>query len=205
MSTLPLQLQIVSDLHLETPLTSPSYTTFELDVQANNLCLLGDIGLVKDEGLFVFLRATLDRSRGTRIFYILGNHEAYQLSYELAVKKLRDFEEEVRSEYGGRFILLDRDRYDLDASNTILGCTLWSAVSLEQADEAQLRLTDFNEDRGIRKWNFLKRNLIDESQSLHIIVRPWTQELQSLSTVGALYRHASLQIYLQISAGPTLW
>jgi hypothetical protein len=152
MAMFPLQLQIISDLHLETPLNSPSYSTFTLSIQASNLCLLGDIGLVKDPGLFAFLRRTLEQSRGTRIFYVIGNHEPYQLPYALAVQKLRDFETEATANYGGRFILLNRNRYDLDSSTIILGCTLWTAILPAQATEAALRLTDFNEHRGIRNW-----------------------------------------------------
>ncbi|OAG07591.1 uncharacterized protein CC84DRAFT_1186497 [Paraphaeosphaeria sporulosa] len=149
---MPFQLQIISDLHLETPLSSPAYTTFQLEVQASNLLLLGDIGLVKDEGLFEFLRTTLEQCMGCRIFYVTGNHEAYQLPYVTAIQRMRDFEAEAKDNYGGRFIFLDRDRYDLDGSTTILGCTLWSAISAQQASEAQLRLTDFNKERGIYGW-----------------------------------------------------
>lgn len=152
MSMLPLQLQIISDLHLETPLISPSYASLDLAILAD-ICLLGDIGLVKDDGLFAFLRSTLGRYKGHRVFYVIGNHEAYQMSYGLAVEKLRDFENEAKADFGGRFILLNRDRFDINSSTTILGCTLWSEISAEQANEARLRLTDFNEMRGIQGWS----------------------------------------------------
>ena len=55
-SFLTTQFQILSDLHLETPLTSPLYSTFKLKIHASNLFLLGDIGLAKDAALFTFLR-----------------------------------------------------------------------------------------------------------------------------------------------------
>jgi hypothetical protein len=111
---------------------------------------LGDIALVKNEGLFVFLRRVLDRYQGTSIFYILGNHEAYQMTLENAIQKLRKFEEEAQSGYGGRFRFLHRDRYDIRESVTILGCSLWSAIQPEQATDVYARLTDFNQERGIR-------------------------------------------------------
>lgn len=148
-----LQLQLVSDLHLEVPKSSPLYTTINIDIRASYLCLLGDIGLVKDDGLYVFLRGTLEQHMGCRIFYIIGNHESYQLAYQETVAKLREFESEALRVYDGRFKLLDRDRIDLDDSTTLLGCTLWSSISAEQADAACLRLNDFNPVRGIRGWS----------------------------------------------------
>lgn len=153
MSPSSLQLQLVSDLHLETPKSSPSYTTIDLDIQANYLCLLGDIGLVKDDGLFAFLRGTLEHHVGCRIFYIIGNHESYQLPYQEAVKRIREFESEAANKYSGQFKLLHRDRYDIDDTTTLLGCTLWSAISPEQASAACMRLNDFNPVHGIQGWS----------------------------------------------------
>jgi hypothetical protein len=146
------QFQIVSDLHLETPLLHPQYASFNIKIQANNILLLGDIGLVKDEGLFVFLRRCLDRNRGVRMFYVLGNHEPYHTTLEDAIQKLRAFEKEARSEYGGRFKFLHRDRYDIGLDITILGCTLWSAIQPHQSTEIHAWLTEFNVERGIRGW-----------------------------------------------------
>lgn len=176
MSIFPIELQIISDLHLETPLLSPSYSKYEIDIQASNLCLLGDIGLVKDDAFFDFLRANLQQSRGHRIFYIIGNHEAYQLTFSAAIERLRAFEAEAKSEYGGRFILLHRNRYDLDASTTLLGCPLWTAISPEQAAEAQTRLTDVNEERGIRGWT-LEDHITQHRQDLEWL-NAQIQELQ---------------------------
>jgi predicted phosphodiesterase len=146
------QLQIISDLHLETPMTNSQYTQIDLEVTGSALLLLGDIGLVRHDGLFVFLRNLLDQNRGCRIFYILGNHEAYQTTLENAVNRMRYFEEIVRQDYGGRFRLLFRDRYDLNDKITILGCTLWSNIQPDQAAEVGSRMTDYNEERGIRDW-----------------------------------------------------
>ncbi|KAJ4362288.1 hypothetical protein N0V83_010381 [Neocucurbitaria cava] len=152
MSLFAPQFQILSDLHLETPLSRPQYTTFNINAHANNFFLLGDIGLVKDNGLFIFLKQCLEQNPGARIFYILGNHEPYQTTLNLAVEKLRVFEEEAKLEYGGRFKFLFRNRYDLNQDITILGCTLWSAIQPHQATEVHTRLTDFNKARGIQNW-----------------------------------------------------
>jgi hypothetical protein len=159
------QFQIVSDLHLETPLTAPQYTSFRLDVQADNLFLLGDIGLVVDTGLFEFLRRVLEENRGCRIFYVLGNHEPYRTTYEHAYILLRDFEEEAKSDLGGRFKFLCRDRYDVNDTITILGCTLWSAIEHDQEMDITARSTDLNSERGIENWT-LNRHREEHEQDL---------------------------------------
>ncbi|KAI4646177.1 uncharacterized protein J4E79_010686 [Alternaria viburni] len=104
------QFQIVSDLHLETPVNNPQYLNVNLTVTGSALFLLGDIGLVIHENLFVFLCDLLDQNRGCRIFYVIGNHEAYHTTLEHAVERMREFENLARREYGGRFRLLCRDR-----------------------------------------------------------------------------------------------
>ncbi|OAL02830.1 hypothetical protein IQ06DRAFT_245570 [Phaeosphaeriaceae sp. SRC1lsM3a] len=144
--------QIVSDLHLETPLATPQYDDFHLSVQADNLFFLGDIGLVVHTKLFQFLRRILDQNRGCRIFYVLGNHEPYQTTYEHASILLRNFEQESKDNFGGRFKFLCRDRFDLNQDVTILGCTLWSAVQDDQRSDIASRSTDLNSERGIQDW-----------------------------------------------------
>ena len=110
------QFQRVSDLHLETPLTTPQYASFFLNVQAENLFLLVDIGHVLDAGLFQFLCRILEQNRGCRVFYVLGNHESYRTTYEHTCKLLRNFEQEAADNLGGRFKLLCRDRYNFSES-----------------------------------------------------------------------------------------
>ena len=152
MSFLPTQFQVLSDLHLETPLSAPQYTTYNIDAEASNILLLGDLGIVKHEDFFIFLRRTLDRNRGSRIFFILGNHEAYQTTLAQATHTLRKFEQKCSKDFGSRFRFLSRDRYDVNGTITILGCTLWTNVLPEQASQVHARLTDFHPERGIRDW-----------------------------------------------------
>jgi hypothetical protein len=64
------QFQIISDLHLETPLTLSSYSKFRLDLHAGYLCPLGDIGLIKDESLFTWIRKILVASPNVKVFYV---------------------------------------------------------------------------------------------------------------------------------------
>ena len=95
---------------------------FKLNIRADNVLLLGDIGLVVHRELFDWLRKTLDDHRSCRIFYVIGNHEPYHTTYEDAVSSLRQFEAEAKMSFGGRFKFLRRDRYDIN-NITILGCT----------------------------------------------------------------------------------
>ncbi|OAL53628.1 hypothetical protein IQ07DRAFT_559884 [Pyrenochaeta sp. DS3sAY3a] len=161
MSLFQPQFQIASDLHLETPLAAPQYANLSLSVQADNLFLLGDIGLVVDAGLFQFLSCILEQNRGCRIFYVLGNHEPYRTTYERAHEMLRDFEQEAKRNFGGRFKFLCRDRYDLNSNITILGCTLWSAIQPSQESDIASRSTDLNPERGIQNWS------LDQHQEEH--------------------------------------
>ncbi|KAF2234282.1 Ser/Thr protein phosphatase superfamily protein [Viridothelium virens] len=127
---LPPGLQIVSDLHLETPYLHARY-----------LCLLGDIGRIKDDGLSGFLESLLQQTPNLNIFYVFGNHEAYQLSIANATARMRD-----------RIFLLDRTRLDITPKVTVLGCTLWSNILPQEVQTVNLFLTDFHEERGIQGW-----------------------------------------------------
>ena len=151
-SIFPAQFQVVSDLHLETPLLQPSYTSFKLPTPASNLCLLGDIGLVKDPALFDWLERLLHSTPNLNIFYVLGNHEAYQIRMETALLAMERFEQRMRLEYGHRFHFRNRTRFDLGADISILGCTLWSRAQDDQASAVARTLTDFSAASGIQDW-----------------------------------------------------
>jgi len=78
-------IQVMSDLHLEFTFRGPGnsgiagYNAFDCKPCATVLALLGDIGLVSHEGLFVFLRRQLLKYE--KILYVMGNHEFYSGSY----------------------------------------------------------------------------------------------------------------------------
>lgn len=151
MAFFPPRFQIVSDLHLETPVAAPQYVEYKLKVEADNLLLLGDIGLTIDPQLFVWLRKLLEDNPTCRVFYVMGNHEPYGSTYEDSSRSLRALEQEAKDAYGGRFKLLGRDRYDI-GDITILGCTLWSNIDPFRASEIAIRSKDLHEDFGIRNW-----------------------------------------------------
>jgi predicted MPP superfamily phosphohydrolase len=138
-----LRIQIASDLHLETPLQTPTYARFSnstnFPVHATNLFLLGDIGLAKHPQLFIFLTALLTYNPSLSVFYVLGNHEPYGTTLELAIQKFEDYEKDIERRYGQkRFYFLNRRRVDLNEKVTVLGCTLWTQTPPPQPLHAQL-------------------------------------------------------------------
>lgn len=146
--------QIMSDLHLETPKSRPSYGEFTFDPVSPNLALLGDIGEAEHEELFDFLKSQLERFE--RVFFVLGNHEAYGMRHAHAVQRMLSFEKCVatKSELG-EFVFLHRRRYDLDDTTTVLGCTLHSHITPAQEDSVSRFVSDFSE---IEDWSVALHN-----------------------------------------------
>ena len=150
----PVLFQIVSDLHLE---THPSYDSYKLPQTAPYLALLGDIGHVNEASLFAFLEKQLHRYWA--VFYLIGNHEPKGLTLADARARVRAFAARMdalraRSTVG-RFVFLERARYDLTPGVTVLGCTLFSRVRPDQAAAVQARLVDL---RDTREWAVAEHN-----------------------------------------------
>lgn len=143
------KIQIMSDLHLE---THPTYD-YDFPKTAPHLALLGDIGHIATEHLIQFLVRQLLRYRV--VFFLLGNHEPYHISWDFAKERMNKF---VRNAARlrqndasiGEFVFLDQTRFDLTDEITVLGCTLFSHVSSEQAAAVQSRMVDF---RDILNWD----------------------------------------------------
>lgn len=156
--------QIVSDLHLETPKSRPSYGEFEIQPACSYLALLGDIGNVADPRLFEFVERQLQQF--DVVFYVLGNHEPYGITYSEARKALKDFEANIEQrscpETGaksGKFVFLDRRRYDCPEGVTVLGCTLFSFVRPQQRDSVSRFVSDFTETKD---WTVEAHNIAHE-------------------------------------------
>ncbi|KAF7592039.1 hypothetical protein BBP40_000762 [Aspergillus hancockii] len=136
--------QILSDLHLEAP---EAYNVFDIPPQTTYLALLGDIGNVKDDGLFTFLEAQLHKFQ--IVFFLLGNHEPYHSNWVTAREKFQHFSNTINqkrtqeSQQLGQFVLLDQTRYDISPDVTVLGCTLYSRVSKDQEMQVSFGLNDF--------------------------------------------------------------
>ncbi|QSZ29560.1 hypothetical protein DSL72_004075 [Monilinia vaccinii-corymbosi] len=144
----PVQFQIMSDLHLETPSARPSYEHLETQPECKYLVLLGDIGKVIHKELNAFLE---DQLRVFEIvFSVQGNHEAYETKVTAAVGAMLSFQhtmDELREEEVemGRFVFLNRTRFDITDSVAVLGCTLFSCISEEQRESVSLFCSDFSE------------------------------------------------------------
>jgi hypothetical protein len=145
------EIQILSDLHLENP---SAYDVFNICPRAPYLALLGDIGVVADAGLFTFIKTQL--AQFEVVFFLLGNHEPWQSTWPKAKAKLSEFSDWVKERRTsgdtsgdaagnplGEFVLLDRSRYDLSPDVTILGCTLWSNISEEHKERISFGINDF--------------------------------------------------------------
>jgi hypothetical protein len=143
----PTAFQILSDLHLE---TEPSYE-YSFKQTAPNLALLGDIGHVANDALFAFLEKQL--CRYWNVFFLLGNHEPVSGSWLAAKQRVRSFAERMEGLRArstiGRFVFLDQTRHDIKDTLTVLGCTLFSRVTPDQAAAVASRLIDFQQ---IQNW-----------------------------------------------------
>ncbi|KAF1812884.1 hypothetical protein P152DRAFT_507208 [Eremomyces bilateralis CBS 781.70] len=160
----------LSDLHLETPSTRPTYFEFTIPPSCPYLALLGDIGLASDIGLFEFLSQQLKQFE--IIFFVIGNHEAYDTSYTTAKSAFHSFSQSIsrrrRSDPSlGCFIFLDQRRFDISHNVTILGCTLFSAISPEQAQSVQLFVSDFE---WVEDWT------VEDHKAAHASELAWLNE-----------------------------
>lgn len=150
------QIQIMSDLHLESP--SSSYEHFKITPTAPYLALLGDIGNTKTPGLLTFLTKQLSNFK--LVFILLGNHEPYHSSWDSSRRTLQTFQKESQTKYEnglsrGRFIFLDQTRFDVSPEITILGCTLNSKILVGQEACIGYCLNDFHQ---IKDWTVSKHN-----------------------------------------------
>ncbi|KAF3480530.1 ser/Thr protein phosphatase [Arthroderma uncinatum] len=148
-----MDIQIISDLHLETP---SGYDSFEIPPKAPHLALLGDIGNVRDKAFFPFIEAQLLRFQ--TVFFLLGNHEPYHSTWAESREQVTNFSNQIsqRNSKGfGTFIFLDRTRYDVSADITVLGCTLHSYVPIQHMATVIMGLNDFYH---IDNWSVLEHN-----------------------------------------------
>lgn len=138
--------QILSDLHLESPM---AYDIFEVVPKAPYLALLGDIGYIAahQDGCLDFLTRQLKQFKA--VFFIPGNHEAYESSWEDTLKILRTFEQDTLGDASlGEFIVLDRRSYRLPNTNVVIvGCSLFSFVPQDKEMAVSFGVNDFYKTR----------------------------------------------------------
>lgn len=143
--TVNMDIQILSDLHLESP---KAYDFYEVTPTAPHLALLRDIGCVYDPGYLIFLTTQLKQFR--IVFHVIGNHEPYGFSWHSTIQTLRAFQDDNRRQRGegdsslGEYVFLDRDEYHLPKYGvTVLGCTLFSRIPEASLEDLSFGLNDF--------------------------------------------------------------
>jgi hypothetical protein len=144
------------------------YPDFHIEAVGSCLALLGDIGSASDDRLFKFIRRQLKQFK--YVFFVLGNLEPYQgpdgekCTHDAAVSKMREFQTECGIERNtpgspvadrGEFVFLNRGRFDLGRTVTILGCTLFSRISPSQQRTVSIFVSDFS---NIAEWTVEKHN-----------------------------------------------
>lgn len=135
-------IQIISDLHLETP---KGYDLFEIEAKAPHLALLGDIGNVGKHKADLWSFLTRQLKIFSTVFFVPGNHEAYHSDWPATLAALRAFEKHVEADSSlGLFVLLDRTIYQIPNTDiAILGCSLFSLIPPESATDVGMGLNDF--------------------------------------------------------------
>jgi len=151
----------MSDLHLENYPSRdslPGYEKFDCTPSSPILALLGDTGLVAQDGLFPFLQRQLLKYE--KIFFLMGNHEYYHSTFHEAKVRVTLFADQMQKQRSsdhtqGEFIFLDQTRYDLTDDVTILGCTLWSHIPQTASEIVGRSLKDF---KTIHQWSIESHN-----------------------------------------------
>ncbi|KAG8996887.1 hypothetical protein FRB94_007986 [Tulasnella sp. JGI-2019a] len=180
------RVQLLSDLHLEIEREGfgndkESLYHYEFAATAPNLALLGDIGWTRDPRLFTWLEAQL--AIFERVFFVAGNHEPYGSTMEESIRLLSNFESTSRPSGSGEFIFLDRKRYDVSPTLTILGCTLWSALNPDDLDILSWSLNDFKQIEGFNP---------DAYNALHLADKTWLNDAVRLIHQAEPQRHVAV-------------
>lgn len=77
--------QIISDLHLESPMT---YDLFDITPTAPYLALLGDIGYIEAHNADCLAFLTRQLKQFKAVLFVPGNHEAYRSNWDDTIQLL---------------------------------------------------------------------------------------------------------------------
>ncbi|EPE05219.1 ser thr protein phosphatase superfamily [Ophiostoma piceae UAMH 11346] len=146
--TTTMAVQIVSDLHLESP---KAYDVFEIVPRAPILALVGDIGNIEshEADFTAFVERMLAQFQA--VLFVPGNHEAYNSTWPRTLEILRALEKDVvvrragGSASVGEFVLLERNSYRLPrcTGTIVLGCSLFSHIAAEHEMAVSMGMNDF--------------------------------------------------------------
>lgn len=184
-----MKIQVISDIHLEHNKSIPSFLINPDNIKAPYLFLLGDIGCPKQKkSLWLeYINWCNSQEKLSRIFYVLGNHESYNFSYEETIEYIRNIFSTMP-----KFTLLERNVITQLEDYTIIGCTLWSDIDFATAllindmrNIYQSKVNNLSQNK--YKYNLLEKYPIDIStlQSWYKLDKKWLEntlnDLQSKS------------------------
>ena len=123
-----LQIQIISDLHLEFMKKLPKFLKY-FKKTADYLFLAGDIGYPQyphyNRGIFYqFICWCTDNYK--KVFFVIGNHEAYYSDLSLIKESIRQIAKEKEN-----FVFLENGVISNCEEYKVIGCTLWSDIEAE--------------------------------------------------------------------------
>lgn len=185
-----MKIQVISDIHLEHNKAIPSFLINPDNIKAPYLFLLGDIGCPKQKkSLWLeYINWCNSQEKLSRIFYVLGNHESYNFSYEETIEYIRNIFSTMP-----KFTLLERNVITQLEDYTIIGCTLWSDIDFATAllmndmrNIYQSKVNNLSQNK--YKYNPLEKYPIDIStlQSWYKLDKEWLEitlnDLQSQSS-----------------------
>lgn len=173
-----MKIQVISDIHLEHNKAIPSFLINPDNIKAPYLFLLGDIGCPKQKkSLWLeYINWCNSQEKLSRIFYVLGNHESYNFSYEETIEYIRNIFSTMP-----KFTLLERNVITQLEDYTIIGCTLWSDIDFGTAflmnDMYNIYHSKLNNPSPQNKHNPLAKYPIDIStlQSWYKLDKEWLE------------------------------
>jgi predicted phosphodiesterase len=162
-----LQIQIISDLHLEFMNDLPDF--LNNNISAKYLFLAGDIGYPNDKkGLFnKFIDWCCDNYK--KVFYVIGNHESYTSDIIIVKNTIKNI-----SKIKSNFIFLDKGIISNIEGYKVIGCTLWSNIDKYAYNQMN--------DRKYIKLNG-KNITIDDFINMHNEDKKWIEDNTDHNTI----------------------
>jgi hypothetical protein len=141
------ELQIASDLHIERHLVSGAKCFMSMiRPAAQNLALVGDIGVVADSRCFSVLKeflSTASRAFG-HVYFLCGNHEYYTVPWDVATPEMVHHRIEEFSSTLPNLTFLHRKSVCPMKGIRLIGATLWSDIPLSHQPFLNEHLNDYH-------------------------------------------------------------
>lgn len=169
-----------------------SHPSNQQDISLDYLFLAGDIGNLKSmDKFFAQLRNTL-KFRNTHIFYVLGNHEHYHLTYPDSTAEYY----QLCNEYN--IHLLDNNVFVDDYRKVLIyGGTLWSNFKLGKNSEQSMKWAAEN----VYDYHAITYYPNPEYKNIKALIRPkHTQEIfnQTMNKIKDWFTKSEYQDYKKI-------